>query len=171
MLNVDILPTQNFRRSFRRHVLLATRIRIAVPFVGDVPGYGTLVDFVRILLQGNQTSMELITRPPDTDSGTITEQAAEAIMALGVELLIRSDPRLHSKVYQITLKNGKRAAYVGSANLSVGGFQKNDETMVLLLSENENRKVENELNRLAGSGAFEYGQWKAYKNRLTRYHR
>ena len=164
MLNTKILSTRNFCNSFFRHISLAKRIRIAAPYVGRVPGYGTLADFVRSVLQDDQTSLELITCPPGTANGTISEETADAIVALGVELLIHSTPPLHSKVYQVTFKNDNKAAYVGSANFSRNGLKNNDETMALLLSIDENRQVERELDRLSsGYGTVPYGQWKAFR--------
>lgn len=161
MLKADVLTTRKFRESFYRHVSMGpTRIRIAVPFVGDVPGYGTLADFVRVVLRDERASMELITRPPETGESTIKAAMAAAVVALGVELVFRPSPPLHAKVYQVTFPNGSRAAYVGSANLTAGGLKRNDEAMALLLSEEENKKVEVELDRLAGRGAVPYGHWR-----------
>ena len=162
MLTSEILSTRKFRESFYRHLSLSpTRVRIAVPFVGKIPGFGNLPNLARIILKEENVSMELITRPPDTDTATITEAMAEAVLALGVELVVRHTPPLHSKVYQFTFPNGSRAAYVGSGNLTDGGFNKNDETMALLLSANENHKVKLELDRLSGHGAVPYRLWKA----------
>ena len=162
MLKSEILSTRKFRESFYRHISLhPIRIRIAVPFVGKIPGFGTLADFARVLLRENNVSMELITRPPDANSATITQEMAEAVVAIGVELVVRHSPPLHSKVYQVTFANGERAAYVGSANLTEGGFNRNDETMALLRSVDENHRVELELDRLSNYGAVPYRLWKA----------
>ena len=164
MLNIEILPTRKFRESFYRHVSLRPkRVRIAVPFVGNVPGYGTLADFVRVLLRDDGASMELITRPPESGEGTIKRATAEVVVALGVDLIFRTSPPLHSKVYQVTFANGTRAAYVGSANFTAGGLKRNDEAMALLLSAEENQRVQVELDRLAGRGAVPYRHWKAQK--------
>ena len=167
MLNSDILSTRKFRESFYRHISLhPTRIRIAVPFVNKIPGFGTLADLVRFLLRDDKASMELITRPPDIGGGTITKAMAEVVVALGAELVVRHPRPLHSKIYQFTFANGNRVAYVGSANLTEGGFNRNDETMALLMSVGQNQKVEAELDRLSGYGAMPYRHWQA-KNAVS----
>lgn len=170
MLKSEILATRKFRDSFYKHISLCPiRVRIAVPFIGKIPGFGNIANFARIILKENNVSMELITRPPDTDKATITEAMAEVVVDLGVELLVRQSPPLHSKIYQVTFANGNRAAYVGSANLTDGGFNRNDETMALLMSVDENRKVELELDRLSRYGALPYRLWKtknAFKSKL-----
>ena len=164
MKSAEILHTRKFARQFRQQILLnPTFIRIAVPFLGNVPGYGTLADFVRIALRSGGTSMDLITRQPGQNDGTITTQMADVIVALGVNLLIRKTPLLHSKVYQVGFADGRRASFVGSSNLSTGGLKTNDETMALLLSVEENQKVKLELDRLTDFGAMPYTQWKALK--------
>ena len=162
MLTSKILSTRKFRESFYNQLSLSPKnVRIASPFVGKIPGFGTLANLARIILKEENVSMELITRPPDSDKATITEGMAEAVVALGVELVVRHSPLLHSKVYQVTFENGSRAGYVGSANLTNGGLKQNDETMALFLSAEENHQIKLELDRLFGSGAVPYRLWKA----------
>ena len=86
-------------------------------------------------------------------------QSAQLIQGLGVLLLIR--PKLHSKVYQFTFPQGDRNAFVGSANLSRGGFERNDETVAYFRSKDENDEVAAELSRLTGPGTMPYSQWPA----------
>ena len=153
----SILHTRNFREAFRRCVSrLPSHMTFAVPYIGTLPGWPSAVEFFRqAVAQG--TTVSLVTKPPDTDRGTLDRNSARLIEQLGVALLVR--PQLHSKVYQFTFSEGDRNAFVGSANLSVGGFQRNDETVALLLAKEENDAVEAELSRLSGPGATPYSQW------------
>lgn len=118
----SILHTRTFREAFRHCVArLPSRMTFAVPYIGTLPGWPSAVDFFRrAVAQG--TIVSLVTKPPDTDRGTLDRRSARLIEQLGVTLLVR--PRLHSKVYQFTFSQGDRNAFVGSANLSLGGFQR-----------------------------------------------
>lgn len=84
------------------------------------------------------------------------------ITAQGAEVMIRT--KLHSKVYQFTFSQGDRAAFVGSANLTTGGFERNDETVAFFRGKDDNDAVANELERLEGLGTYELGHWKNYQN-------
>ncbi|MCY3816782.1 MAG: phospholipase D-like domain-containing protein [Gammaproteobacteria bacterium] len=128
----------------------------AVPYIGTLPGLPSVVEFFRrAVSQG--TAISLVTKPPGTDRGTLDHHSARLIEQLGVSLMVR--PRLHSKVYQFTFPQGDRNAFVGSANLSAGGFQRNDETVAHFWAKDENDEVEAELSRLSGPGATPYSQW------------
>ena len=85
-------------------------------------------------------------------------QEADLIVAMGVDLLIRRN--LHSKVYQFTFPEGDRAGFVGSANLSAGGFERNDETVAFFQTKEDNDAVARELDRMSGHGSVEFLHWK-----------
>ena len=128
----------------------------AVPYIGTLPRLPSVVEFFRRgLAQGS--AITLVTKPPGTDRGTLDQQSARLIEQLGVSLLVR--PHLHSKVYQFTFPEGDRNAFVGSANLSRGGFERNDETVAHFRTNDENDAVAAELTRLSGPGAVPYSQW------------
>ena len=155
-----VLNTHNFRIAFQRCVSrFPSRMTFAVPYIGTLPGWTSIVDFFRLALS-RQTAVSLVTKPPGTDGGTLNHQSAQIIEQLGVSLLVR--PHLHSKVYQFTFPEGDRNAFVGSANLSMGGFQRNDETVAHFLEKKENDAVAAELSRLSGPGATPYSQWRTY---------
>lgn len=81
---------------------------------------------------------------------------------MGAEVLIRKN--LHSKVYQFQFREGDRAAFVGSANLTMGGFDRNDETVAFLQQKDDNDAVAEELERLSGRGAYLLQHWKILAN-------
>ena len=155
-----ILQTKCFSRAFHHCISrLPSRMTFAVPYIGILPGWASIVEFFRHGLTYG-SAITLVTRPPGTDGGTLDQQTARLIEQLGVSLLVR--PRLHSKVYQFTFPEGDRNAFVGSANLSKGGFKLNDETVAHFQAKDENDAVAAELRRLSGPGAVPYSLWLTY---------
>ena len=98
----------------------------------------------------------------------MTQTQAEAIVRLGVDLLIRSSPQLHSKIYYFKFGDGTQTAFVGSANFTMGGFDRNDETMAMLRDSIDNKRVGAELERLSGRGSVSYLNWKAVSQQKRR---
>lgn len=155
----EILHTRFFRKRFmeclsRRPCIL----QVAVPYIGKIPPYHSIVELSRIVLARDSESFQIITRPPESGDGTIRLFEADAIVAMGVNLMIRRN--LHSKVYQFTFPEGDRAAFVGSANLSLGGFERNDETVAFFQTKEDNDAVARELDRMSGHGSIEFAHWK-----------
>ena len=159
-MSARILHTKLFRREFAdclsRHPV---RLRFAVPYVGKTP-FGSVVDLCRDVLNRGCQRLQIVTLPPGSRTNVISVGDANLLVALGpeVDLLIR--PKLHAKVYYFGFSEGDDASFVGSANLSGGGLVKNDETVALFRAGADNMRVEAELDRMAGPGAFEFGQWK-----------
>lgn len=159
----EILYTDLFKKRFMYCLSrYPVSVHIAVPYVGKLPFYDSIVGLSQRLLSSDDRSFQLITRPPNSESGTISLEHAELIVNSGVHLMIRK--KLHSKIYQFTFPEGDRAAFVGSANLTMNGFERNDETVAFFRGKEDNDAIEKELIRIAGRGAFEYSQWKFAKN-------
>lgn len=168
---VQILPTRAFRRLFWAFAN-RDRVRLTVvsPFLGGLPDFSSTVEFARFFLRNEESSLTLVTRPPRREAaggeiagpgreGILNDIQAEALVALGVDLRIRKSPPLHSKVYQLQIAEKKWVSFVGSANFSLGGFQKNDETVVFFGGEPENKQVDREVTRLTGTGSIPYRDW------------
>lgn len=159
----EILYTRLFKERFleclSRH---PTSLQMAVPYIGKVPPFGSIVKLSYFSFSRGCESFRLITRPPNSGTGTICLNEAELITAQGAEVMIRT--KLHSKVYQFTFSQGDRAAFVGSANLTTGGFERNDETVAFFCRKEDNDAVADELERLEGPGTYELGHWKYYQN-------
>ncbi|MCG8603521.1 phospholipase D-like domain-containing protein [bacterium] len=161
-----ILPTKPFRTTFMQCIGRHPKsLCIVSPFIGNIPGIGGIMDFARLVLREDDTTLQIVTRPPSTsnDTTTLTKIQAEALSTLGVDLLIRMSPLLHSKVYQFNFREGDRASFVGSANFSRGGLELNDESVAFFQSEGENDRVKAELDRLRGKGTKPYHLWKLLK--------
>ena len=142
------------------------------PFIGKLPAFRDIVNFSRVVLQYGNCTLQVVTGPPGSGNDRLTNIQAETIVRLGVDLLIRACPWLHSKIYQFEFREGNQTAFVGSANFTLGGFERNDETMAMMQDSIENERVHAELERLSGRGSTPYPNWKAMsevtKGRLAR---
>ena len=162
-MNPEILHTRLFRERFMNCLSRQPRtIQVAVPYIGKIPSFASIVELCRFLLSRGCQNFQLVTRPPNSESGTLNVNDANLIVALGVDLMVRS--KLHSKVYQFTFPEGDRAAFVGSANLTGGGFEHNDETVAYFRREEDNHAIAMELDRISGPGSFDYVHWKIINN-------
>lgn len=164
-----ILATRKFRGSFHQCISRHPKsLRVVSPFIGKIPGFGTVVDFARRFLCDPEVEFQLVTRPPKRSNEIISLEQADALVKLGVDLLIRSDPPLHSKVYQFVFPEGDKASFIGSANFTKGGFELNDETVAFFRDSTDNERIEAELDRLSGRGSVAFPQWKALNARLQK---
>jgi phosphatidylserine/phosphatidylglycerophosphate/cardiolipin synthase-like enzyme len=164
MSHVDVFSRRTFAARFRG--LLAdgpTAITVVSPFVTAISPWSSPSEFFAFAQRRGVESLELVTCPPDAkaSSGVLTFEEAEAIAKLGVTLKIR-DTDLHSKIYYFGFEDPSRyAVLIGSSNFTKGGFEKNDETNVLLQHPDELRTVRRELERLCGHGSFPFHSWRA----------
>lgn len=160
-----ILHTKAFRDQFM--ACLSRRpvsVEMAAPFIGKIPGFGSIVSLSRFLLAKDCELLRLITKPPQSQAGgsCICKWEADQMLSMGAEVLIRT--KLHSKVYQLQFREGDRAAFVGSANLTMGGFDRNDETVAFFQQRDDNDAVAKELERLSGRGTYPLPHWKILTN-------
>lgn len=161
-----ILHTRSFRKLFWSLVGQGpTDMAIVSPYLGGLPEFDSTVAFAQYVMRVAGTSLTLITRPPlgGGADGIITETEANGLEALGVNLLVRQAPLLHSKVYRMTFGNGKQVGFVGSANFSLGGFCRNDETVAFFAASADNERIAYELARLGGEGTIAYAEWRLIK--------
>ena len=166
---VRVLPTKLFRREFMQCIgRRPTATRVVSPFIGKLPAFQNILEFARDLLRSETSTFQVVTQPPGTGSNRLTHAQAEAIVRLGVDLLVRSSPTLHSKIYHFRFADGGQTAFVGSANFTLGGFNRNDETMAMMMHAVHNHAVSVELDRLSGRGSTPYSLWKAQGQRKRR---
>lgn len=102
--------------------------------------------------------MEIITGIPDAGNGSLSKKHADLIVDYGVELLIHTKPILHAKMYQFTFPEGDRAAFVGSANFSIGGFERNHEIVAFFTQKCDNDRVAHQFEILMARGV-NYHSW------------
>ncbi len=132
-------------------------------------GWGTVLEFAKFVISRGTERLEIVTCPPLADDhkqdspNVITRNEAELISAEGVSLKIR-ETNLHAKLYYFEFDDPKRyAAFIGSANFTMGGFERNDETMVRIEHPDHHSEVLREVTRLSTFGSFPYHIWKTRK--------
>ncbi|MGI9296621.1 MAG: phospholipase D-like domain-containing protein [Gammaproteobacteria bacterium] len=134
---------------------------MAAPYITGIPGWSTALLFSGYLL-ARDCKLNIITGKPrdgDLKTGVLSKTEADLMVAQGVRLLIRTQPFLHAKVYQFHFPEGDRAAFVGSANFSMGGFKTNDEIVAFFSQKCENDGIARQFERLSGSST-EYHHWR-----------
>ena len=167
---VEILNTRRFKDEFLRSLSREfAELSIVSPFVNPIPGFDSTHKFFSFLSgRYPEASLSLVTRPPnDRRPDVLSWQAAELIASIGVDLKIRPNPTLHSKVYYFRYVEGDSSSFVGSANFTKGGFERNDETMAFWRRGESNAKVESELARLSGRGSYDFMDWKVERERIA----
>lgn len=165
----EILSTRIFARLFRSSLGRSPiQVRWVSPYIGKVPGFGGVVALARAVLRYEEAHLQIITQPPGTGSDRVTVLEADLLVKLNVDLLVRPRPYLHSKVYHFGFREGDAVSFIGSANLTKGGFERNDETVAMVTGRENNERVTRELNRLAGKGTLSYFAWKARSRQQPR---
>lgn len=161
-MKTKILYTRLFKSKFMQCLSrYPLNLQIAVPFIGKIPDFGSISDFSRFIMSRGDCNFQLITRPPKSGKqNLISPEEAAIIAGMGVDLMIRCGNTLHSKIYQFTFREGDRAAFVGSANFSMGGFKTNHETMAYFQGKGENDEVAKEIDLIA-HGAYDFAHWRA----------
>lgn len=156
----EILGTRSFRERFLSCLASYPQcLRMVVPYVGVVHPWTGMTNF-SAYLKARECEFMLVTAPPDSGNASLSQQEALQIGAHGSNVIFRSQPFLHSKIYQFVFPKGDRAAFVGSANFTGGGFWKNDETVAFFREKEENDAVARQIDFLAAHG-LELQQWRA----------
>ena len=137
---------------------------MAAPYIGGKLPLSppTIMELTRNLLAQGCEEFQLITTPPSAPRprgdgqsdpiGIRNLQIPEADIMSGMDgfdLMIHKDRNLHSKVYQFVFPEGDRAAFVGSANLTLGGLKNNPESVAFFLEKEDNYAMADKINWLA----------------------
>lgn len=138
------------------------RINMVVPYLGKIHPWPGIDAFARHVIS-TECKFLLVTQPPETEHSSISLQSAYGIEKMGGQVIFRTQPKLHSKIYQFFYSGGRKVAFVGSANFSNGGFYKNDEIVVFSEEKNYNNGVAREIKRLADYG-INCGNWRTKKH-------
>jgi hypothetical protein len=169
---VSITKIHNTRNFYRALLTSLSRkpkcVTVVSPFVGQLPrSWKDMANFARFLIS-QDIGFCLVTRPPDLGStGCITFDNARILVQLGVDLRIRSAPKLHSKLYYVEYKEGDYSAFIGSANFTIGGLETNEETMAEFRGALDHEKIQGEVIRLRDYGASSFTQWAAGRRNIV----
>ena len=157
--SVEILDTRRFREKFNRCLARnPIELWMAAPYITGIP-YGRTIPLFARFCQTRECGLNIITGKPGNGNGILSVQEANLIIRRGVNLLIRTQPFLHAKIYQFYFQTGDRAAFVGSANFTMGGFKKNDEIVAFFSQKSDNDGIARQFKRLSDT-SMEYHQWK-----------
>lgn len=137
------------------------RIAICSPFFDRLPTpFGDIIGFCRFLQQREVNKIVLITRPPGSDKTAMTIKTARYLDAQGVEVIIRATPYLHAKMYHLEFKKGYFRSFIGSANFTLGGLERNQEIVAEMEGVGRASPCERELTRLlSDNGAMTFPIW------------
>ena len=158
--------TKVFNMSFHRAIRRPCSLTIVSPFVTTIKPWKSILQFSHFFMARHSRPLTLITRPPSTGNGTLSDNEARALCNLGVNLKIRNQPPLHSKIYLFEYDIGDYAAFIGSANFTKGGFEINDETVVCLRFASKKADVLDEIRRFDGRGCFPFSIWQSRKKTI-----
>ena len=157
-----LLRTRAFRERFYSVLQRGpVSLSICVPYIGKIPGFGSVFHFATYFSNRGGQRFRLITGPPGSGRSRLSPELATKLAALDfLDLLIRSSPVLHAKLYHVQFASGAGIGYIGSANFTKGGLQDNDEVMAEIGKTDEERQVLAEIERLSGHGAIPFRAWR-----------
>lgn len=162
---ITIEQTRIFARSFHYAMSRQCNLTIVSPFITGFKPWNSILEFARFFIQRQSRPFTLITRPPVSADSVLSPSEAIGLAAMGIDLKIRNQPTLHSKIYLFEFDEGDYTAFIGSANLTRGGFERNDETVAKFRSANEKSEILAEIKRLNGLGAFPFEHWRSMNPR------
>ena len=157
--SIKIEQTRVFCKFFSSALQRKCKLTLISPYVTDFGPWTSIIQFANFFISRQDRPFTLITRPPSDSNGRLNPNDAVRLSTLGIDLKFRSKPPLHSKVYLFEYDDGDYTAFIGSANLTRGGFERNDETVAKIRTSSERSSIVSEIERLNGKGAFPFEYW------------
>lgn len=157
----------HYTRSFREKFFGSlsepiARITICSPFFDQLPKpFNDVIGFCSFMQRRGTEIIQIITRPPDEDRQAMSLDTAKILAAQGVTLVIRSDPYLHAKMYHFEYARGYFRTFVGSANFTLGGLDRNHEIVAEVLGTGDGTACHREIARMTSRGAQSFHAWVA----------
>lgn len=158
----DLFFTRDFKRQFSSSFSEPVdSILICSPFFDKLPApFGNIVEFCAFMQRRGTENIQIITRPPTGSGGAMTIEAAKQLGSMGVEIFIRSTPYFHVKMYHIEYSRGYFKTFIGSANFTLGGLEKNYELVAELQGSGTKTPCHREIARMRDTGgALTYEAW------------
>jgi phosphatidylserine/phosphatidylglycerophosphate/cardiolipin synthase-like enzyme len=157
----DLFHTRDFRRQFISSFSEPIEsIIICSPFFdGLPPPFKDVIEFCAFMQRRGTEDIQIVTRPPGAHQA-MSLTTAKQLSGMGVKLFIRSTPFYHVKMYHIEYTRGYFKTFVGSANFTMGGFDRNSELVAELQGSGNATACHREIARMRDSGgALSYGAW------------
>ncbi|WP_085217868.1 phospholipase D family protein [Allosphingosinicella indica] len=157
----EVYATREFYRRFVSSLSESIeRITICSPYFHLLPKpFDNIIKFCGFLQRRGIGEIVIITRPPGVDSAAMSLDTARRLDADGISFFIRANPYLHAKMYHIEYSKGHFRSFVGSANFTIGGLERNHEVMAELEGVGPASPCERELARMTGNGALTFPAW------------
>lgn len=158
----ELHPTRGFKNRFVSALSdPIDRVIICSPFFDRLPRpFNDVIEFCRFMQIRGASSIQIITRPPGCDASAMKSDVAKILAAQGVELFIRANPYLHAKMYHFEYVKGFFRSFVGSANFTLGGFERNDELVAEMEGVGDASPCHREIKRMQESGGtLTYHAW------------
>lgn len=157
-----------YTKTFRERFISAlsdpvSTVMICSPFFDRLPSpFADVVAFCRFMQIRGTEDIQIITRPPGCDKVAMSKDVAKSLVDMGVELFIRSKPYHHAKMYHLEYITGRFRSFVGSANFTMGGFERNYELIAEIEGVGRESPCHREILRMQlGGGALSYHAWVA----------
>lgn len=157
----DLFHTRGFRRqfisSFSEQI---DSIIICSPFFDRLPDpFGDVIEFCAFMQRRGTEDIQIVTRPPGAPRA-MSVATAKQLNGMGVKLFIRSTPYYHVKMYHIEYARGYFKTFVGSANFTMGGFDRNYELVAELQGSGDATACHREIAKMRDTGgALSYEAW------------
>ncbi|WP_369059054.1 phospholipase D family protein [Caulobacter sp. 73W] len=155
-------------RSFKGQFVAAltepiSSVTICSPFFDHLPApFKDVIGFCNFMQKRGAQKIQIITRPPGSDRQAMTLEVAKILAAQGVEIFIRANPYLHAKMYHFEYERGHFRSFVGSANFTLGGFERNQELVAEMQGVGDDTACHRELDRMRSmNGAMPFNTWLA----------
>ena len=143
-------------------------LSICVPYIGNIPGFKNIFHLAIYFAKQGGERFTVVTGPPGKERGSLPIGMADAISKLDVvELRVRPSPFLHAKIYHLRFRDGRSVGYIGSANFTKGGLERNDEVMGEMIETSEAKTVLSCLQQFTGPGSVPYHLWRLQSARRS----
>lgn len=162
ILNVmDVHMTRKFRESFMSSFSEdISSMTLCSPYFDKLPNpFRNIVEFCRFVQSRSNSKIEIITGPPGRENTSLSLEFANALAVQDVDIFVRTQPYLHAKFYHLEYVRGYFRSYVGSANFTRGGFERNDELVVEMVGSGDSSPVHREISRLRDVGSMPLNLW------------
>lgn len=106
------------------------RVVICSPAFDTLPKpFNDIIGFCHFLQQRDVEKVVIITRPPSCDAAALPQEAARFLDSKGIDIVIRTTPKLNAKLYHLEFKKGWFRSFVGSADFTFSGLETNQEVV------------------------------------------
>jgi phosphatidylserine/phosphatidylglycerophosphate/cardiolipin synthase-like enzyme len=157
----DLHHTRSFRNSFISALSDPIEsIVICSPFFDGLPEpFKDIFGFCAFMQRRGTEKIQIITRPPGCDRQAMTLETAKSLAAHDVEIFIRKSPYLHAKMYHFEYMRGNFRSFVGSANFTLGGFERNYEIVAEMHGAGKASPCHREIAQMQSTGAVTFQAW------------